>query len=233
LTPLTSGTAMPRFEYASMPPVGVPVIDVEPQSDVEGFNFEGFVNPGGTSVRRDDSDAPEDRFRLYEIAGAPDAAKIVGCDGGGSSYPTSAHLGAALRHLFRWVEDDVAPPKAPRIVVRTAEPVAEAIVDRFGNALGGVPSPFLTVPLARYEAHSTPGPRCKLAGREVLLPPGVLTHRYGDVHTYLAEFTVSLDATIRAGFLLNDDRAAILEPQTAKAHKAFAAAAVTKTAGST
>ena len=222
LTPLAVGEDLPRFEYAPMPPVGVPVIEVQPQTDVEGFSFEGFVNPGSASVRREDSDVAADRFRLYEIAGAPHAAKIVGCDGDGSSYPASAFIRAALRHLFRWAEDNVAPPKAPRIALAIDDVVAEAAVDRFGNAVGGVPSPFLDVPIACYEAHSTPGPVCKLAGQEAPLPPELLADRYGDVRTYLAEFTASLDATIQAGFLLADDRAALLEAQTAKAHAAFA-----------
>jgi hypothetical protein len=60
-----------------------------------------------------------------------------------------------------------------------------------------------------------------LAGRETTLPYEVLASRYGDVQTYLAEFTISLDSTIQAGFLLEDDRAALLEVQTAKAHAAF------------
>jgi hypothetical protein len=42
------------------------------------------------------------------------------------------------------------------------------------------------------------------------------------VGTYLAEFTISLDATIRAGFLLESDRTEIMEDQTAKAKAAFA-----------
>ena len=227
LTPLALGEGLPRFEYAPMPPVGVPVIEVQPQSDVEGFSFDEFVNPGSASVRRADSDAAGDRFRLYEIAGAPHAAKIIGCDGDGSSFPMSAFVRAALRNLFRWAEDDITPPTAPRIELEindTDNTVAEAAVDRFGNARGGVPSPFLDVPIARYEAHSTPGPVCALAGREVALPYEVLANRYGDLQTYLAEFTISLDKIIQAGFLLEDDRAAILEAQTAKAHAAFAGA---------
>ena len=100
--------------------------------------------------------------------------------------------------------------------------VARAAVDRCGNARGGVPSPFLDVPIARYEAHSTPGPVCALAGREAPLPYEVLANRYGDLQSYLAEFTISLDEIIRAGFLLEDDRAAILEAQAAKAQAAFA-----------
>jgi hypothetical protein len=222
LTPLALGEGLPRFEYVAMPPVGVPVIEVQSQSDVEGFGFDEFVNPGSASVRRADSDAAGDRFRLYEIAGAPHAAKIIGCDGDGSSFPLAAYVRAALRNLFRWAEDDITPPSAPRIELEADDLVARAAVDRFGNARGGVPSPLLDVPVARYEAHSTPGPVCALAGREVALPYEVLADRYGDLRTYLAEFTISLDEIIQAGFLLEDDRAAILEAQTAKAHAAFA-----------
>ena len=68
MTPLAVGEAeLPRFEYAPMPAIGIPVIEVQPQCDVEGFSFEQFVNPGSASVRRDDSDTAADRFRLYEI----------------------------------------------------------------------------------------------------------------------------------------------------------------------
>lgn len=222
LTPLAVGDGLPRFEYAPIRAAGAPVVEIQPQSDVEGFGVEGFVNPGSASVRRADGDEPGDRFRLYEIAGAPHAAKIPGCDGNGSSFPMSAFVRAALRNLFRWAEDDIAPPSAPRIALRVDGQVAEAAVDRFGNAIGGVPSPFLDAPLARYEAHSTPGPLCKLAGREVLLPHEVLAERYGDLQTYLAEFTIGLDATIRAGYLLKEDRAELLKDQTARAHAAFA-----------
>jgi len=222
LTPLALGEGLPRFEYVPMPPAGVPVIEVQSQSDVEGFGFDEFVNPGSASVRRADSDAAGDRFRLYEIAGAPHAAKIVGCDGEGSSFPLAAFVRAALRNLFRWAEDDITPPTAPRIELEIDDVVAQAAVDRFGNARGGVPSPFLDVPIARYEAHSTPGPVCALAGREATLPYEVLVDRYGDLQTYLAEFTIRIDEIIQAGFLLKADRAEILEAQTAKAKAAFA-----------
>jgi Alpha/beta hydrolase domain len=222
LTPLALGEGLPLFEYAPMPPVGVPVIEVQPQTDVEGFGFDGFVNPGSASVRRADSDAAGDRFRLYEIAGASHAAKIVGCDGNGSSFPLAAFVRAALHNLFRWAEDDITPPTAPRIELEIDDVVAQAAVDRFGNARGGVPSPFVDVPIARYEVHSTPGPVCALAGREAPLPYELLVNRYGDLQTYLAEFTIRLEEIIHDGFLLEDDRAAILEAQTAKAKAAFA-----------
>ena len=227
LTPLGSGAMILRFEQAPMGPVGVPVIDIEPQTDVEGFSFEGFINPGAASVRRVDSDAAGDRFRLYEVAGAPHAGLIVGCDDAASSYPTSAFVRAALGQLFRWVEDGITPPTAPRIALASDGLVAVASVDRYGNAVGGVPSPFLQVPLARYEVHSTPGPLCKLAGRETLLPSETLVGRYGTADAYVAEFSASLDAVIRAGFLRHEDRATILQAQTGIARQAFSAPSAT------
>ena len=102
--------------------------------------------------------------------------------------------------------------------------MSRAAVDRFGNARGGVPSPLLNAPIACYEAHSVPGPLCALAGRETPLPIEVLTSRYGDPATYLAEFVISLADTIRAGFLWDGDRDGLLDAQRAAATTAFAPA---------
>ena len=108
-----------------------------------------FVNPGSASVRRADSDFKRGRYRLYELAGAPHAAWLDGCEGPGSSFPTSAFVRAALRLLFQWAEDALPPPRAPRISVHADGPVSVARVDEYGNPLGGVRSPHLDVPLAR------------------------------------------------------------------------------------
>ncbi len=223
LTPLASGMAtLPRFETAAMVPVAVPVVDIETQCDVEGFRAQLrsgsiHISSGGAATRRADSDAHDDRFRLYEVAGAPHADWVSGCDGDGSTFPTSAFVRAALRRLFEWSEDSIAPPKSPRIELATLDAVSAAAVDGDGNALGGVRSPFVDVPLSRYEVHSTGGARCLLVGRETPLPTEVLVRRYGDAATYVALFTARLDDTITAGFLLEEDRADLLAAHTARA----------------
>ena len=226
---IASGDAWrPEMEYVPVRDVGVPVIEVQPHSDVEGFaasiSSVTFVNPGSASVRRPDSDHKRDRYRLYEIAGAPHAALLDGCDGPASTFPTTVYLRSALRLLYRWVEDGLPPPRAPRISVQSYGPVSVARVDRYGNPLRGLRSPHLDVPLARYEAHSSPGPICQLVGRETLLPIAELVARYGDVGRYLTEFTEALDAGIDALFILPVDREPILREVTAKAHRAFEAA---------
>ncbi len=224
---IASGTAWrPPMECVSMRDVDVPVIEVQPQSDVEGFSAQlasgMFVNPGSASVRRADSDFQRDRYRLYELAGAPHAARLDGCEGPGSSFPTSPFIRAAFRMLVQWAEDGLPPPRAPRISVQGDGPVSVARVDRYGNPLGGVRSPHLDVPLARYEAHSNPGPMCQLQGRETPLPTEELVARYRDASRYLSEFTAALDATIRARYLLPADREQILHDVAAQTRKAFA-----------
>lgn len=229
LTPLQSGTReRPSFEYAPMRPPAVPVIDVEMQTDVEGFTTtlssgREYTSRSGASVRRADSDGPVDRYRLYEISGAPHLTSMPGCDGNGSSFPAEAFLRAGMARLYRWAERGIVPPTAPRITLTVLDDVAVAAVDECGNALDGVRSPHLDVPLSRYEVHAAPGPRCALAGRETPLSARELLARYGDVESYLKRFTERLDASIRDGFLLGLDQPRIVAVQTDKARQAFAA----------
>jgi Alpha/beta hydrolase domain len=217
----------PPMEYVPMTGIDAPVIEMQPQSDVEGFSAQlgsvSIVNPGSASVRRPDSDFRRARYRLYEVAGAPHVARLDGCEGPGSSFPTSAFTRAALSLLFQWAEEGVVPPRAPRISMLNQGPVSESRLDEHGNPLGGVRSPHLDVPLARYEAHSAPGPMCQLVGRETPLPLETLVAKYRDVNRYLDEFTAALDAAVHARYILPADRGPILHDVTATAREAFKA----------
>ena len=117
--------------------VDVPVIRIVPETDV--LTLYRF--------RRDDSDAPGDRYRLYEVAGGahadgwfyPFQPSVEVLKKVGSPYPYLANwpfhnqcepamltqttpintyvMDAAFANLTRWVKDGVAPPKAARISV--------------------------------------------------------------------------------------------------------------------
>ena len=95
--------------------------------------------------------------------------------------------------------------------------------DEYGNALEGLRSPFVDVPLSRYYAHATGAPTCSNYGNEVPLPAATLRQLYGDPQGYMTKFTKSLDAAIKRGTLLALDRQAILDRQQAAANAAFAA----------
>jgi hypothetical protein len=226
--------------------VDVPVINIEPQSDVEGFSVEvptalaqseglagaedittptfTYTTPGGATVRRPDSNKKDDHYRGYEIAGASHGTGSSPDCIGSSSFPIGLFTRAAAANLARWAEDGVAPPKGPRIQLATRGDVSDAEPDEYGNGVGGVRSPFVDVPLSHYEVHSGPGGLCKLRGNETPLAADVMTERYGDAAQYMKDFTKSLDRTIDAGFLLELDREAILEAQEIRANAAFGAA---------
>ena len=245
LSPLQSGgSVIPKFESAKIPAVDVPVVDIEPQTDVEGFAVEvptalareaglagaediqtptfPYTNPGGAMVRKADSNKKKDRYWLFEIPGAPHVTGLTDddCDGS-SSFPTKYFSRAAAANLARWAEKGVAPPRAPLIKLATLDAVSVAKNDKYGNALGGVRSPFVDVPLSRFEVHSGPAPTCKQVGVETALSIDVLRRLYGDAEGYMKAFTKRLDATIKAGFLLKLDRQAILDAQEIRANEVF------------
>ena len=170
MTPLQSGAGLiVRFETGEMEPVDVPVVDYENQNDVQGWAAEvtptfTYTSQSGASVRRPDRNSPTDKYRLFEIAGSPHSATGQGCDGPPSTFPLRFFVRAAAARLFTWAEQGVAPPKARRIEMETIDVVSVAKADEHGNAVGGVRSPFVDVPLVHYEVQSTPGVFCVFRG---------------------------------------------------------------------
>jgi hypothetical protein len=248
MTPLQStNTIIPNFETSKPRALDVPILAFEAQANVEGFavtvptvllqqsgiaGADKITTPtytytasGGAYVRRPDANTATDRFRLVEVAGAPHAAsKTADCDGIISTFPTGSFFDATAAQLARWAEHGTAPASVPRIKLATADKVSVPATDQYGNALGGLRSPFVDVPLVRYYAHATGGPSCNNYGSQVPLPAATLKQLYGDPQGYMTKFTKSLDAAIKNGTLLSLDRQAILDQQQAEATAAFSAA---------
>ena len=105
--------------------------------------------------------------------------------------PFCARVQAAAENLVAWAEDGVIAPRADRIALAVKDVVSKAEEDEFGNAVGGVRSPFVDVPLLDYDVHSEPGAICQLIGNETPLPSAVLAEKYGSVDSYLTNFTAS------------------------------------------
>ncbi len=221
LTPLRSGTDfVPTLVYEPMGSAAVPVVDLETQSDVQGFSAPvlgtTYTSPGGAEVRKDDSDEAGDLYRLYEVAGMPHGSGGgTGCDGPPSNFPNLYFVRAALEQLFAWAETGEPAPEAERLELAAHDGVVWTVaVDDVGNAVGGVRSPFVDVPLVRYVAQSDPGALCKLRGNEFPLDAATLAGLYDTPEDYLEQFTASLDETIEAGFLREADRDELLDLAT-------------------
>ena len=121
-------------------------------------------------------------------------------------------LQAALARLHAWVRGGDAPPHAPRLETDDGQPPSFHL-DENGIAKGGVRTPWVDVPIARTSGigdDATPvallfgsGQPFDEATRNKLYP--------GGMSEYLERFTESLDATIRAGYLVRADRDEILK----------------------
>jgi hypothetical protein len=205
--------------------VDVPVMRVVSQTDALGTYAR----------RRDDSDAPEDRYRLYEIAGAPHAdasfypymptaadQKKTGFEAFLHSWPfpdqceqettllrvpiMTYALDAAYANLTRWVRDGVPAPRAPRIAVNGGgTPQARVLLDQHGNAVGGVRTPQVEVPVATYYT-STKGPGlCGNLAHMEAFDWAKLNALYGTPAGYAAQISTAVERLVRDRWLTEAD----------------------------
>lgn len=184
----------------------VPVLILEAEGDLTTVL-------GYHAARQDDTE----HLRLWEIAGAAHAdrsligpvADLVECGGPVNDGPHHFVAKAAVRALDTWVRDGTAPPEADRIEI------VDATIrrDEDGIALGGIRTPPMDVPV---EVHSgEPGSSaeviCLLLGSTRPLPPERLAVEYESAEDYLERYEAAADGAIEAGFVLEEDRQALLD----------------------
>ena len=159
-----------------LPIVDVPMMQMPTQTEV------AHAGPKrGIAYRRPDSDAPGNRFRLYEVAGMPHnnsrdspAFRNDPCTLPVTDFPAGAFTAVGLNHLIEWIANGKTPPHAPPIAVDqdTANDGSHLALDELGNAKGGVRNVWVDVPIATYgvfgKGKTTAQDRlCQLAGTEV------------------------------------------------------------------
>ena len=84
--------------------------------------------------------------------------------------------------------------------------------DENGNARGGIRTPHVDVPTATLSGEAPPGSSiaCLLFGSTTPLSAERLAELYPSPEDYLAAWEEATDAAIEAGFVLEDDREALL-----------------------
>ena len=118
---------------------------------------------------------------------------------------------AALRALTTWLTTGKAPVTAPRLDV-AAGPPPQVQRNADGIAKGGIRTPPVDVPVATLSGAPAPGatPICLLSGSTKPFTADRLAQLYPSRAKYLKEFKADADKTIKAGFALPEDRAALL-----------------------
>ncbi len=184
-----------------------PVLDLQTETDVTSI-----LN--SYAARQPDSD----RFRLWEVAGTAhadahllgDSAKYLDCGVPINDGPLHIVAKAALRALTAWVASGTAPRVAPRLTVTAGDsPTVDR--DSDGIALGGIRTPPVDVPVAALSGAGGPNSSaiCLLLGSAPPLPGSRIAALYPSRAAYLERFGAAVDATIAAGFALDEDRDAL------------------------
>lgn len=120
-------------------------------------------------------------------------------------------LQAGLDALNRWVSSGQYPSTALPMMVDPV-PVATLVLDENGNALGGVRTPWVDVPVAKYSGMAdAAGPALSMLGMtEVFDAPHLASLYPGGADDYAVRFEAALDRAIENGFILPEDRAEIV-----------------------
>jgi hypothetical protein len=187
---------------------GVPVMDVQSESDLTSIL-------GSAKARQPDSA----RFRLWEVAGTAHAdAHLLGanavttdCGAPINDGPLHVVAKAGLRALTTWITTGAVPPTAARVT--TTDGLFPGVKrNSDGIALGGVRTAPVDVPVDTLSGEPGPklSPLCLLLGSTKPLPAKRIAQLHPSRAAYEQKYAASVDAGIAAGFVLPEDRPALV-----------------------
>jgi hypothetical protein len=189
---------MPTMNGSTIKPVDVPIIQVPTQ-----------VEYMDVATAAQDSDEPGKQFRVYEFAAmahldSRNTRKRLtqeDCLEPLSEIPLDAMASVALHHLLQWVDKGVSPPHAPRVIMDMYAQNDGSLMqlDEYGNAVGGIRSTWVDVPLFKYTMHNPPNPAsngagsgrmqtpllCYLSGWQTPIDAAVVKKKYGSPANYV------------------------------------------------
>jgi len=176
------------------------------------------VNSGaltGNQFRREDSDDPANRYRLYEVAGmahanSRDTPTYVPnpCAAPVSDFPWGAAAAMGLYHLVEWVDRGTVPPHAaPLEFDNDTADGSRLALDENGNVKGGVRTTYVDVPVAQYgvpNTGATPAANfnCSIAGTRLAYDAQDLRALYKNHGSYMSQLNRRLMELVREGWVL-------------------------------
>jgi hypothetical protein len=210
---------LPMEAFASGPVSGGDAAVIHVVGEGDFSLFRALTHGSGFAVRAD-GDAPNDRFREYEFPAASHVptrgisdpkvifATLDNVMKSGeqlSQFPTPPFYRATLVNLVNWITKGVAPPKAPPIEMSDGEIVR----DQFGNAKGGVRTPYIDLPTVRYVASAPTTDDSNMARRMIGLQEPLAAEQlrvlYKSRANYLQRFNHEIDRLVAQRWLLSQD----------------------------
>jgi hypothetical protein len=183
-TTLPADTEDPRFRSYELPGAGHS-ISAAPESLVEDGSHGDVLPPGiqGLNAR-----GTSEEYEAYDKFNAP----IVW---------------ALWDAMYRWADDGVPMPHGERITRDSGSPDGIAR-DVHGNALGGIRTPWVDVPDARYVARISEQNPLRAGMKR--FSEAHMNDLYGSREAYVDKVRAKLDEMIQSRFLLPEDKALML-----------------------
>ena len=227
-SPIFDGFFPTGYPEEAFHAVDVPIVQVMSDGDIALPDFAFRPGRSGRRYRREDSDNPGDRYRLYELAGVPHmGTRVPPYDDRSlweaqmasepdvilgpkmNSLPHFELFSMCLHHLVEWVAHGIVPPRAERLEVG---PDGYFVKDEHGNTVGGVRCVQLDVPHSTYlpnPLNRDGTPSYLTVGNEMPFDIPKLQALYGSANNYISRFDRRLADLIDEGWLLSDDAASM------------------------
>ena len=230
------GYAPPINQCAPAFPPGVSPVVIRPRKEPAiSITTQGSLI-GMTGARRPDSDAADDRYRRYEVPGASHANQLVfqyaprpgetekvgvpaatpNCIGpdkyGLTDFPLEYFMNAGFANLDAWARSNIPPPRAQAIETDAGSngSVLEIKRDKNGNAIGGLRTPYMDVPVATYYTSSEPAdeesvPYCVTQGYKIPFEKEKIMGLYPTRESYLSKVNDMVDSMVKQRYLTEAD----------------------------
>lgn len=203
----------------------VPVFVVETEGDVlnEGFAYAPARQPDTRQFRSweiagaahgntyshglsmDDNGSIATDRALFDTMLHPPAQLFDGaltCDRPINAGPAAYVLRAVLRHIDAWVRDGTAPPKQQPLELTPDN--HDAIRDDHGDAIGGVRTPHVDVPVATLSGIGN-SRGCFLFGTTAPFDAATLAAAYDDHAAFFVAWNKATTKAVRGGVILAED----------------------------
>lgn len=207
------GAAIPRSDARQkIANAGAPVMLVVAQGEISD------------AYRRPDSDEPNDRFRIYEVAGAahidkwayldmpgfPDQLAATGAPGQGTpDWPFNVRCTPEIllqaHPLLKYILDGAVANLELWASKGIAPPKADRINIQGDVVTGGVRNPYVDVPAATYTTTNAGPGTCRELGNTIPYDWAKLESLYGSHKNYVEKVSQSVDRMVKERWITESD----------------------------
>jgi len=210
--------------------LGVPVLIFQTETDVNAVTRQvdtatyrlwevagtaHFDAYGGGLGLMDTGDGEGAVRALQALRNPPDNVfGFIRCDKAINTGPMSFVLNAAVHALNEWIKTGLPPSSVQTLQATDFTLYNPSFVrDEFGNARGGIRTPFVDVPLAALAGTGNTGNQefCLFFGTTEPFTPAELINLYSTQEGFLAKWNKAVEAAVESGVIRPADAKSLID----------------------